>query len=70
MLNPLSVSLEQNDLQAFVTDEIALVALYDAWPTYSHELQRVSVNQIRATIERIAQKVLFAPSCPAECLWG
>jgi hypothetical protein len=62
MLNPLSVSVERNDLQAFVTEQIALVALYDAWDSYAHELQRLAVNEVRAAIERIAPKVLFAPA--------
>jgi hypothetical protein len=61
MLNPLSVSVEPGDLPAFVTDPIARIALEDGWSSYGHELQRVSVSQIRATIERIAAKVLFAP---------
>jgi hypothetical protein len=62
-------------LPAFVTDQIALVALYDAWDSYSHELQRLSVNEIRSTIERIGMKVLFSPvaassnSLEAEMNW-
>jgi hypothetical protein len=62
-------------LLAFVTDQIALVALYDAWDSYSHELQRLSVNEIRSTIERIGMKVLFSPvaassnSLEAEMNW-
>jgi len=68
MLNPLSVSVEPGDLPAFVIDPIARVALEDGWSSYGHELQRVSVSQIRATIERIASKVLFAPSEEAQIL--
>jgi hypothetical protein len=64
MLNPLAVALEPNDLPSFVTDSVALVALEDAWGNFGREFQRLTVNEIRPAIERVAMKVLFAPSAP------
>jgi hypothetical protein len=68
MLNPLSVSVEQHDLGAFVTDRMALTALYDAWSSYADQLQRIPVNEIRSTLERVGMKALFAPSEEAQIL--
>jgi hypothetical protein len=68
MLAPLSVSLEPNDLAAFVTDKLVLVTLQDSWSTFGNELQRVAVSEIRSALENIARKVLFTPSPEVQAL--
>jgi hypothetical protein len=68
MLAPLSVSLQSNDLAAFVTDKLVLVTLQDAWSTFGNDLQRMAVSEIRTALENIARKVLFAPSPEVQAL--
>jgi hypothetical protein len=63
MLDPLSVTLEQNDLGAFFVGGL-LTTMYDKYPDYAHELQRVTVGELDAALQRIAERLAFAPQAP------
>jgi hypothetical protein len=58
-LNPLSVTVERNDLGAFFID-MALTAMYSAWDSYGHKLQRVTVNELESILDQIAPQIIVA----------
>jgi hypothetical protein len=62
MLDPLSVTAEQHDLRAFFTG-IVLTAMYDAFPNYAHDLQRVTVGELDRKLVDIAN-TLFSSAPP------
>src|SRR4051812_18961506 len=45
-LNPLSITLERQDLGGFFMD-LALSAMYDAWDSYGYRFQRVTVGELQ-----------------------
>lgn len=60
MLVPVSVDMQREDVGAFF-EGIARTAMYDSWDSYAHEVQRVTVTELSAALERIAEKIMFAP---------
>jgi hypothetical protein len=64
LLDPLSVTVERNDLRAFYLG-ILLSTMYDAWPLYSHELQRLTVGELNTALVSIAERIFLKSPTPA-----
>jgi hypothetical protein len=65
MLDPLSVTVEHSDLGAFYIG-ILLSTMYDAWGSYSHELQRLTVGELNRALVSIAERVFLKTPTPAQ----
>ena len=66
LLAPLSVSLDQPDLSAFVPNPIMLASMTDNWSAFSQRLQRLALSEVRETLENIAGQLISAPVAPPE----
>ena len=64
LLAPVSVSLDQPDLSSFVTNPIMLASMSDNWSAFSNSLQRLTLSELRPTLENIAGQLLSAPVTP------
>lgn len=60
MLDPVSVSLEEQDLPAFFVGML-LTAMTDAYSSYAGEVHRLTVPELDAALRRIGEKVAFSP---------
>lgn len=65
MLDPLSVTVERHDLGAFYIG-IRLSTMYDAWNSYAHELQRLTVGELDAALVSIAERTFLKTPTPAQ----
>lgn len=61
LLAPVSVSLDQPDLSAFVVNPIMLASMFDNWSAFSQSLQRVTLSELRDAIENAAISLMSAP---------
>lgn len=64
MLAPVSVSLDPPDLPAFVTNPVMLASMADNWISFGASLQRLTLFEVRPTLESIAGQLLSAPVAP------
>jgi hypothetical protein len=64
LLAPVSVSLDQPDLLAFVTNPIMLASMTDNWTAFSASLQRLDLSEVRPALENAALQILSAPVKP------
>lgn len=61
LLAPLTVSLDQPDLSAFVPSPVMLPSMIDNWGAFEHSLQRLTLSEVRPALESIAAQLLSAP---------
>jgi hypothetical protein len=61
MLAPVSVSLDQPDLPAFVVNPVMLAAMQDNWIAFGSSLQRLTLQEVRPALENAAQQLMSAP---------
>jgi hypothetical protein len=64
MLAPVSVSLDQPDLSAFVVNPVMLASMIDNWPAFERSLQRLSLSEVRPALENAAQQLMSVPVAP------
>lgn len=65
MLAPVSVSLDQPDLPAFVVNPVMLASMSDNWIAFGASLQRLTLAEVRPTLENIAGQLMSAaPPAP------
>lgn len=65
MLAPVSVSLDQPDLSAFVVNPVMLASMSDNWIAFGASLQRLTLAEVRPTLENIAGQLMSAaPPAP------
>jgi hypothetical protein len=64
LLAPVSVSLDQPDLPAFVPNQIMLASMSDNFSAFDHSLQRLTLSELRPAIENAAQQIMSAPVTP------
>ena len=64
LLAPVSVSLDQQDLPAFVVNPVILAGMSDNWAAFGQSLQRVTLAELRPAIENAARQMLSAPVTP------
>jgi hypothetical protein len=62
LLAPTSISVDQPDLSAFVTNPIMLASMSDRWVDFGASLQRITLSELRPTLESIAAQLLSAPA--------
>ena len=62
LLAPISVSLDQPDLSAFVPNQVMLVSMIDNWGAFQQSLQRLTLSEVRPALESIAAQLLSAPA--------
>ena len=65
MLDPVSVTVERQDLGAFYIG-LLRSAMYDAWDSYAHELQRLTVPELNAALVSIAERIFFKTPTPTQ----
>lgn len=61
-LVPVAVSLDSQDVPAFCYEPIMRAAIQDQFAAFAPQLQRVTVSEIRPTLERCAAQLLNAPA--------
>jgi hypothetical protein len=59
LLNPVAITVEEDDMRTICSGLVAQ-AMLDNWPSYAHELQRITVSQLQSKIE----------SCCLRFAWG
>jgi hypothetical protein len=64
MLAPVSVSLDQPDLPAFVTNKVMLAGMSDNWMAFGGSLQRLTLPEVRDALEKAALQIVSAPVAP------
>lgn len=62
LLAPVSISLDQPDLSAFVTNPIMLASMSDNWVAFGASLQRITLPELRPLLENIARQLMSAPA--------
>lgn len=61
LLNPVSVSLNANDLPAFVLNKVALAGIRTVWPDIMREFDRILPTEIMSKLEEAANYANKAP---------
>jgi len=64
LLAPVSVSLDQPDLSAFVVNPVMLAGMADNWIAFGASLQRLTLQELRPAIENAAQQLMSVPVAP------
>jgi len=64
LLAPVSVSLDQPDLSAFVSNQIMLASMSDNWIAFGASLQRLTLQELRPAIENAALQLMSVPMAP------
>jgi len=64
MLAPVSVSLDQPDLSAFVTNPVMLASMIDNWGAFEASLQRILLHEVRPALENTARQLMSVPTAP------
>lgn len=62
LLAPVSISLDQQDLPAFVTNPVMLAGMSENWAAFGQSLQRVTLAELRPAIENAARQTLTQPA--------
>lgn len=62
LLAPVSVSVDQPDLSAFVVNPVMLASMSDNWLAFGGSLQRLTLPELRPILENIAGQLLSAPA--------
>jgi hypothetical protein len=64
MLAPTSISLDQPDLPAFVTNSVMLAALGENWLHFADSFQRITLSELRPALENAARQLMSKPIPP------
>jgi hypothetical protein len=65
MLAPLTVSVDQPDLSAFVVNPVMLAAMSENWIAFGASLQRLTLSELRPALENAAGQLMSAaPPAP------